>query len=638
MNINPLLMARLAISVIAVFPGHALAWNPGTYPAAPNRMNSSGFSVNNQDRNDVIAFWNAVYLASEGYQDRIKWNGNYTGNSGTVSDEFAKDVERRLNYFRAMAGVDTRAVVNSNSTVVIDPLDPIKPSASTLKSTAAQNAALMISRNYNPDAGQNPALTHDPSATLAGWSPAAWNATSKGNFAFGLYGPGAITEYMVEEFSSSVAASSWNSLVGHRRWNLYPRSTVYATGDQPGTSAYNPPSNVFYVLQKSSEYLSSTDVGFVAYPAAGFFPVTINSPFWSLSREGADFSRASVSMTDSAGRSIAISNIQRSNDFGDPSIVWKVGGTAGVRTLGNDVTYQVSVTGIVGDGIPSSHSYSVTLINPAWLTSDQRMNGNGKLSAKAVGNFSFVPPAGAEALQVASYRTSSSKWKETAESKPKVIDGTDSKYPLVAPATFPGFSGVAGYKSFRLTFPTTYDLVVRGIPDQTFELDREIIPKSKAKLSFLYRRGYMTPNSILVVEMTSNGGATWTKLGSPITGVSNTAYDSKVSSASVPLPRSSQPIRLRFRYYATGGAIYTHEAAPGSPTGIFIDEIKTSGCDWLEQKKVSTLSKTATGYSFSSKTAGTKLVGKSEWQLRLRAKLGGKWMNYGPAKAVKIVP
>ena len=171
----------------------------------------------------------------------------------------------------ALSGVPSSAVVNSHSTVVIDPEDPFKPSASTLKATACQNAALMLIRNYNPTTGAAPALTHNPLPNLVGWSPSAWNATSKGNFAFGLYGPGAITEYMVEQLSSNATLSSWNSLVGHRRWNLYPNATVFATGDQPGTSAFQPPTNVFYVLQKPEERRDASSQ-FVAYPPPGFFP------------------------------------------------------------------------------------------------------------------------------------------------------------------------------------------------------------------------------------------------------------------------------------------------------------------------------------------------------------------------------
>ena len=51
----------------------------------------------------------------------------------------------------------------------------------------------MLVRNYNPGSGVDPALTHHPEPSLTGWSAASWNACSKGNFAFGLYGLAAFT-------------------------------------------------------------------------------------------------------------------------------------------------------------------------------------------------------------------------------------------------------------------------------------------------------------------------------------------------------------------------------------------------------------------------------------------------------------
>ncbi len=599
-------------------------------------MASSGFSVNNHDRNDVVAFWQAVYQASEGYEKRIDWDGNYSGKNGTISAAFVDDVERRLNYFRAMCGVHSNVSVSANSTVIIDLADAFKPAESTLRSTASQDAALMLVRNYDPRTGSAPALTHFPPSHLTGWSPAAWNANSKGNFAFGLYGPGAITEYMVEQLSSSTLTSVWNSSVGHRRWNLLPNATKFATGDQPGSSAEKPPTNVFYVVQKPSEMLQELP-GFVAYPPAGYFPVTINSPFWSLSHEGADFAFATVKMTDSKGNYVPISSIQRSDQYGDPAIIWHVDPKVNVRSVSRDTTYEVKVSGIGGEGIPDSFTYSVTLINPDLLTCDQKIAGTPAMAANGNSVYSFAGCEGAEGLQIVASRKSSARWKEDAENpnQSAIIGGTTGNYPLVV-KTSSLWSAVAGSRSFRLTFPTSYDLVRRGVPDQSFELGREIIANANAKLQFQFRRGYMTRGTTLVVERSGDGGVTWRAVGNPIKGVNDTQFDSTVSSVSLALPRSTVPIRLRFRYFTKGGAIYTHEAAPNAPTGIYIDEIVTSGCDWLEQKNTTGVPATGTQFIFKSSTAGAKLAAGDEWQLRLRTKLGGKWFPPGPSKVVKI--
>ena len=638
MKINHLRLAAMVVCGVAGMAGLAMAWEPGIYPSGSERMASNGFSVNNQDRNDVVSFWHGVYQASEGYENRVDWTGNYSGKNGTVSSDFVDDVERRLNYFRAMCGVPSNAAVSSSSTVTIDSTDAYKPSSSTLRSKAAQDAALMLVRNYNPQTGADPALTHNPPANLIGWSPAAWNANSKGNFAFGLYGPGAITEYMIEQLSHSTATSSWNSLVGHRRWNLLPNATKFATGDQPGASASRPPTNVFYVLQKPSEMLAESS-GFVAYPAAGFFPVDLNSPFWSLSREGADFAFASVTMTDARGNAVPILSTLRSNDYGDPAIIWQVGAAANVSSVSKDTTFKVQISGIGGDNIPSSFSYSVTLINPNLLTSNQQITGASAVPPGASSSYTFQAPAGAEGVLVQASRKSSTRWRENAEDpgKSSVVDGTTGNYPLVVKtSSIVGFSGVTGSRSFRLTFPTSYDVITRGVPDQSFEIDRDLIANANAKLSFQFRRGYMTRSSTLVVETSTNGGATWRVLGDSIKGVSDTQIDIAVTTATRSLPKSAVPIHVRFRYFTRGGSIYTHEAAPNAPTGIFIDEITTTGCDWLEQKKVNVLPVSATQFTFRSSTAGTSLTKGDEWRLRMRTKLGGKWFPPGPSKTVTI--
>jgi hypothetical protein len=626
---------------LAALAPHALsAWQPGTYPPAPARMHSRGFEVNHLSRNDVLGFWHAVYQASEGYEKRIGWTGSLAGNPGTVSRVFADDVERRINFFRAMCGVPANARVNSGSTVVIDPADPHKPAPSTRKSDAAQAAAMMLFRNYNPSTGTDPAIDHDPKPSLAGWTPAAWNANANGNLAFGLFGPGAITEYMMEEVVSGTATSAWNSLVGHRRWCLVPDATDFATGDQPGGSPLQPPTNVLYITQSPGEEIADATPGFVCYPSPGFFPAPVNSRFWSLGREGADFSKAKVSMKDSGGRPVTIAAVRNNATYGNPAVIWEVAGPAAAKFVAADQTFHVTVTGIQGAGIPSSHTYSVTLINPDRITSNQTLTGSALVNATSTATYGFTPPADCEAVRITTFQRKPATWKEGAEKspKPKVIGRTSSKYKLLTSSSDKGSLGaLSKNRSFRLTFPSIYDKLARGVPDQSFEIDRLILPKSKARLEFAFRRGYMTKGSVLVTELSKDGGATWKQFGKPITGVSDTKYDETSSRAAVSISSSGQPIRVRFRYYAKKGQpIYTHEAAPKSPTGIFIDDVAFKNCDWLEPRKTTVLPNTASSFVFGKSTAGAPLVKGDRWMLALGTRLGGRWFPYGPVKAVTV--
>ena len=636
---SPLLL-RITACVLAALPSAVMAWLPGTYPPAPARMPTSDFVVDNNNRNDVVAFWHAVYQASEGYEARVNWTGNYSGTNGSTAAVFVDDVERRINYFRALCGVPAKVQVNTGSTVFIESADAHKPSALTLKSEAAQASALMLIRNFDPATGTDPAMSHDPPRSLTGWSLPAWNGNAHGNLAFGIFGPGAITEYMVEEFATGSATSAWNSLVGHRRWNLFPDATDFATGDQPGSSVTRPPTNVLYIAQKPGELVADPTPGFVAFPAPGFFPAPVNSRYWSVSRAGADFDFATVRMTDASGKPVAISGITSNNNYGDPALIWEVSGAAALKSVYADNTFNVSITGIGGAGVPTSFSYTVTLINPDRITSIQSLTGAAAPVSNRTTAYAFSPPTGAESLQVGTFLKKSTPWKETAEKTPKarVIDRTAANYPLQASmVSFSGFGTVSGTRAFHLTFPTVYDKILRGVPEQSFEIDRRIVAKANAKLRFLYRRGYMTKGSTLVAEMSSDGGVVWKTLGNPIRGVSDTTYDLKVTSAAFRLPPSTQPILVRFRYFTKPGApIYTHEAAPTSPTGIFIDEITTENCDWLEPRKTTTLPPGATSFAFNAASAGGALVKGNQWCLGLRTRLGGKWFPYGPMKTVTI--
>ncbi len=618
----------------------AFAWQPGTYPESSLSMASSGLKVDNTKRNDVVAFWHAVYQASEGYEKRIGWTGNYNGRNGGVSKDFVNDVERRINYFRAMCGVPAVVKLNTESKVLIESSDSFKPDANTKKSTAAQAAALMLIRNYNPNTGSDPAITHNPAPSLVGWTPVTWNANAHSDIAFGVFGPGAMTEYVVEEISNGSATSFWNTLVGHRRWILFPDATDFATGDQPGESAKRPPTNVLYISQRPGERVADPTPGFVAYPPPGFFPAPVNSRYWSFSIADADFTNAKVSVRNSSGQAVPVSNVQSNNSYGYPALVWEVSGAAASSQVFADATFSVKVTGVAGMGINTSYDYSVTLINPDRITSNQSIIGPSKPVSDQETVYKFTPPGGAEAMQVAVFKRTPATWIEDAEESTKshIIDHTADSYPpLVDPATYAGFSDLSGGRSFNLTFPTIYDLIARGVPEQSLEIDRLIIPKSGATLSFLYRRGYMTIGSNLATEISSDGGVTWKTIGANITGKSNTIFDLKVSSATIDLPKSDSPIRIRFRYFCPPGvAIYSHEAAPTSPTGIFLDDIKVQNCDELEPQKMKHLSESATRYKFSSMSAGTPLVAGDKWCLALRTKLGGRWFPYGPMKAVTI--
>ena len=137
--------SRVIWPVFLLFTLNAIAVS-GANPPVPTR----GFEVDTSNRTEVVSFFQSIYMASEGYEDRIGWTGNYTstaaGAEGTVSSVFTGDVERRVNYFRAMCGLKADVRVNSGATVNIVAGDEWVPPATTTKAAASQRSALMIIR------------------------------------------------------------------------------------------------------------------------------------------------------------------------------------------------------------------------------------------------------------------------------------------------------------------------------------------------------------------------------------------------------------------------------------------------------------------------------------------------------------
>jgi hypothetical protein len=599
--------------------------------SAAEPVPTRGFEVDTSDRNEVIAFYHSVYQASEGYRDRMAWTGNYTstgaGAEGTTSPAFIGDVERRLNYFRALAGVPADVRVNTGFTVNIVAGDSHQPDPSTTKAAAAQRSALMIARTY-PNTG---GLSHNPPQSNTAWTAAAWNANKNGNLALGFYGPGAVDAYVMENV---VGISRWNIDVGHRRWLMCHWSTDFASGDTPGSFSGNsirPPSNAMYVVPRQADVNFDVDPLFHSFPSAGYFPAGHNSPYWSLSYPKADFSSATVTLRDSAMNVLPVTVVSRRTGYGDNSIVWQVPAAVSIFSVTADTTFHVTVSGIQGEGVPTQHTYQITLIDPERLNQTALVSGESSPLATGA-TYQITGLSDVEEVEAGMFLRKPATWVEGAEDSPapKVIAQTSSSYPFLA--AVPGYVK-SGTKAFRLTFPTRYDPQINGVPQQSFELDREIVATAGSSLGFQYRRGLMTTASKLAVETSADGGRTWSNL-TTISGGGSTA-DAAFLNATLPLPSVGSPLRVRFRYYLSDStsALYAHEDYPTHATGIFIDDIVVNGGDWLEPAgsiKAAGLS----SFAFNSTTTGTPIASGQTWWLRARAYLGGKAFPWGTAKVV----
>ncbi|WP_396255488.1 hypothetical protein [Haloferula sp. A504] len=507
----------------------------------------------------------------------MDWNGTYgTCSPGTNSLEFVEAVERRVNFYRAMAGLDANVVMNSGASVVILPSDPAnrRPSPATTKATAAQAAAMMFSW---ADLYTLTPLSHDPPSSQPPyycWSTTAWNGAKNGNLALGFCGPEAIDAYMRENDPATL--SIWSSGVGHRRWILKQGVSDFATGDVPGDGTRRA-SNVLYVYPASSELVAVTPK-FVSWPSAGFFPDALMAKQWSLSHPGADFTSATVSMTDSAGAPVATALVDRETlSLGDPAIVWSVPDSVALTSVDADTTYQVTVSGIELDGATVSHSYSVTVIDPDVIPDGLDLTGTPTPPLSGA-NYFFEPVVGADSHAVVVSVGEAATWTAGAEDGDgvEITDETSAAYAL---RNGSGFKR-SGSKAFRLVFESPTD-----VSPQSFVIERELLPGSGGQLLYHLRRGYMTNFMNLEVQVSEALGP-WTTVdsisGNPVTWRGLLINDPEFVQRVVPL-EEGKLVRVRFRLRYTGNfgpTDYATYVSTSSQAGVFIDDIAFSDCQW----------------------------------------------------------
>ncbi len=137
----------------------------------------------------------------------------------------------------------------------------------------------------------------------------------------------------------------------------------------------------------------------MAWPSAGYFPEPLQeSSGWYLAGAGADFTNASVRMTDPAtGQPVANTRIKAAyGTAGDDAVNYLQWEVSQLETL-DDV--MVTVEGIVRAGQTVSHSYTVHLFNPTMRTLGQpTYSGVPQVGATLTGTSAPVMPASMESM------------------------------------------------------------------------------------------------------------------------------------------------------------------------------------------------------------------------------------------------
>lgn len=567
----------LAVCSFPLFACAANGWQPGVgIPGA-----SSGFIVNANDRTDVLSFHNCVYDASEGYPAEMGWTGSLAACvPGTTGAAFKTSVLRRVNYYRALAGM--RADISMSSE----------------KDAKCQQAALMMSKRSS--------LSHTPTADWSCYSPGGAEAAGKSNLSLGSYGPDAIDRYIFD-------AGSNNRPVGHRRWILYPRATEMGTGDVPGTTGVFS-ANALWVI---GNFAAPGPARFVSWPNAGYSPFPVMPLRWSLSYPGAVFSSANVSM-EIAGVVVAAPVVSRSGTgIGDNTIVWEPSGLP--ASIAGDTVCEVTVSAISGTGVPTSHTYSVTLFDPLKLGQEITLTGSATPSSTGE-NYAFVPIAGAEGYEASVSEIIAGDWTAGAESGSHIIDRTSGLYPLLETA-----HRRTGAASFHLTFPSFAE------ESQSFEINRDILPTAGSALTFHDRFRFVTSTSRLSAEISTDNGLTWQETwGRNGTGAADSSFSARSVSLGI---YAGEVVRVRFVFRHNGGSTFLGTLPD---FGAYVDDIAVSASTQLSEGRSTSLASGESSFRLDSVTAGVPLVAGREFSLRVRPMVGCRWFGYGSMKPVTV--
>ena len=269
------------------------------------------------------------------------WVGNVTtGVSGTTSATYKDAVSTRINVVRAFAGIPP--------VITIDPA----------KSAQDQEAAMMMSVNNQ--------LNHYPPSSWINYTANGAAAAAQSNLCLGLtlqYDAGCVQTY-IQDFGSS------NYLLGHRRWVLYPQTQVMGTGDVSPSGGTPKNANALWVFDSHlNDARPPTRDGFVAWPPQGYVPFDFVYPRWSLSYPNADFSSATVTMTQ-GGIQIPVRLEVVTSGYGENTLAWvpnNLDANSSYVPLrpASDIMYGVQISNVKGTAVPTSFNYTVIAFDPA---------------------------------------------------------------------------------------------------------------------------------------------------------------------------------------------------------------------------------------------------------------------------------
>ena len=310
---------------------------------ANNLVSSHGALIDISTRAASLDFYQNEYIPSEGVQ--TGWVGDVANCiAGTTSQTSKNASLRRVNYFRAMAGVPADVVLNSQF------------------NNAAQEAALMMSANNS--------LSHDPPSNWDCFTSTGHLGASKSNLFLGRNGIPAIDGY-IDDFGGN------NATVGHRRWILHPQEKEMGIGEIEAGGSYRK-SNALYVVDGHTfDPRPETREEFVAWPPPGYVPEDLVYPRWSAVFDDADLSSTTVSVVGGSVNLTQIAPTSTGDSLGDDFIVWTVPSSGSSSA---DITYEVTLHDVILDGTNQDIVYNVTAYDPTVVILPGDFDGDGTVN------------------------------------------------------------------------------------------------------------------------------------------------------------------------------------------------------------------------------------------------------------------
>lgn len=551
---------------------------------------TGGFTVNVASREEVRSFFNAVYKSSDG----MPMNSSAVVTNciaGTNATVFVEAELRRINWFRAMAGV------------------PASVTFLATNNARCQQAALMMARNN--------ALNHFPPTNWFCYTSEGALAAQNSNLALGYSGAAAIHGYMLD-------FGAGNAAVGHRRWLLYPQTQLMGGGDVPAQGSFYDANATWVFDGHYFDPRPATRTPYVSWPPPGYTPYQVVFPRWSFSYPGANFTNATVTMK-SNGVTVAVFKESVVSGFGENTLVWVPMGLDANNPAttfpfnGSDTVYTVTISNIVG--MPqNTYTYNVTVFDPAVPGADfypPVISGPAQPFVGASNFYTFNAVSNASGYQ---WRASL-RWAyaladgaETGLANWDVVTTTNYNPRVTSP--FPVASGSYAFNLRHPATPTSDMLTLKQV----------FVPRTNGLLTFRSRLTWAYYDEYAKVQVSTNGGSTWVDVYSQqgTGGQGETSFTLRSVSLTNFAGRATQ---LRFNYVFTPGGQYFPWTSPGD--GWTIDDIVITNVEAITPLFTNAIA--TTNFVFTPAQA-------TNYNLEVRALIFTEFpLDWGPAKQVSAV-